>query len=236
MRNKFYRLGTIGFVLILAGLAAFVLAPALVAEKEPSNVFVVNTTDDTIDVNQGDGICADINGNCSLRAAIEEVNGNTPPYPSLVSKFREVRSSNNPPTIQVPSGIYPITIGKIDVLTGVIIMGDNPATTIVQANIISQVNDIFHIDSSDFDFTINGLTMHGAQTAIKARRGIQSLTINNCIFTNNSYGIFLWNGWHTSPIIHRVTVQDSTFLNNSTSVDVRIDNYLASITNTHFLT
>ncbi len=38
-------------------------------------VFTVNTTNDTIDANVGDGICADASGNCSLRrAAIMEAN------------------------------------------------------------------------------------------------------------------------------------------------------------------
>jgi CSLREA domain-containing protein len=36
--------------------------------------FTVNTTEDTVDVNPGDGICADSSGNCSLRAAIMEAN------------------------------------------------------------------------------------------------------------------------------------------------------------------
>ncbi|MEZ6015984.1 MAG: hypothetical protein R3F49_12770 [Planctomycetota bacterium] len=34
----------------------------------------VNTTDDTNDVAPGDGVCADSNGNCSLRAAVQEAN------------------------------------------------------------------------------------------------------------------------------------------------------------------
>jgi CSLREA domain-containing protein len=36
--------------------------------------FTVNTAADTVDVNPGDGICADSSGNCSLRAAIMEAN------------------------------------------------------------------------------------------------------------------------------------------------------------------
>jgi CSLREA domain-containing protein len=34
--------------------------------------FVVNTTEDTEDANRGDGTCADANGNCSFRAALQE--------------------------------------------------------------------------------------------------------------------------------------------------------------------
>ena len=36
--------------------------------------FVVNTTDDTIDVNLADGMCLDSHGGCSLRAAIMQAN------------------------------------------------------------------------------------------------------------------------------------------------------------------
>ena len=36
--------------------------------------FVVDTTADTVDVNPGDGVCADSGGNCSLRAAVMEAN------------------------------------------------------------------------------------------------------------------------------------------------------------------
>lgn len=36
--------------------------------------FTVDTTSDTVDVNPGDGLCADSAGDCSLRAAIQESN------------------------------------------------------------------------------------------------------------------------------------------------------------------
>ncbi len=39
-----------------------------------NSCFMVNNLGDTEDVNRGDGICQDINGNCTLRAAMEEAN------------------------------------------------------------------------------------------------------------------------------------------------------------------
>ena len=36
--------------------------------------FTVNSTVDAVDINPGDGICADASGNCTLRAAIQESN------------------------------------------------------------------------------------------------------------------------------------------------------------------
>lgn len=50
-------------------LCAVLLAPTGLAQT-----FTVNTTSDTVDANPGDGICADANGLCSLRAAIQEAN------------------------------------------------------------------------------------------------------------------------------------------------------------------
>jgi VCBS repeat protein len=45
-----------------------------VIESQASSVFVVNTTARTTDVNPGDGVCADVDGNCSFAAAIMEAN------------------------------------------------------------------------------------------------------------------------------------------------------------------
>ena len=49
-------------------------AAAWPTETRPQATFTVNGAGDTPDANPGDGICADIYGNCTLRAAIEEVN------------------------------------------------------------------------------------------------------------------------------------------------------------------
>jgi hypothetical protein len=45
-----------------------------VIESQAASVFVVNTTARTTDVNPGDGVCADVDGNCSFAAAIMEAN------------------------------------------------------------------------------------------------------------------------------------------------------------------
>ncbi|MEM7142846.1 MAG: pentapeptide repeat-containing protein [Actinomycetota bacterium] len=63
MRRIITRVVTgIGFALVLAGC------------HQNGTVFAVDTTDDTIDVSPGDGLCADANGDCSLRAAVMEAN------------------------------------------------------------------------------------------------------------------------------------------------------------------
>lgn len=60
-------------LMILA--SAFVLL-ACDPLDEPDETFTVDTLDDTVDANPGDGICRDATGSCSLRAAVMEGNAN----------------------------------------------------------------------------------------------------------------------------------------------------------------
>ncbi|HUK31438.1 MAG TPA: VCBS repeat-containing protein, partial [Candidatus Acidoferrum sp.] len=61
--------GLNGLVVLSTGQAA----PSAVVPS-PTTTFIVNTTTDLHDAMPGDGICADSNGLCSIRAAIEEAN------------------------------------------------------------------------------------------------------------------------------------------------------------------
>jgi gliding motility-associated-like protein/CSLREA domain-containing protein len=97
--------------------------------------FVVNTADDTVDMNPGNGICADVNGNCSLRAAIMEANS-TP-------------GAND---IFVPNNTYIIGLdtpgedgglsGDLDITSEVVIVGESTRETIINADSLDRV---FHI-------------------------------------------------------------------------------------------
>ncbi len=60
--------------------------------------FIVDTTSDTHDAAPGDGNCADGNGECSLRAAIEETN-------ALVGGD----------TIYLPAGMYSLLEGRLQI-------------------------------------------------------------------------------------------------------------------------
>jgi len=44
------------------------------AALEPNSIFVVNNNGDTNDANTTDNLCLDSNGNCTLRAAVEQAN------------------------------------------------------------------------------------------------------------------------------------------------------------------
>jgi|GEM_PF-6576510 len=50
------------------------LKAQIIAIMKPLAGFIVNSTGDSPDANVGDGVCSDVSGNCTLRAAIQEVN------------------------------------------------------------------------------------------------------------------------------------------------------------------
>ena len=83
MKKKVMLLFLLGFILIRGNVAQ-------------AATFTVNTTDDTVDANPGDGIAADASGYCSLRAAIMEAN-------ALAGMD----------TIVLPGGIFTLTIEGI---------------------------------------------------------------------------------------------------------------------------
>ena len=60
------------FVLVLSVLA--VVATSQFLTTQAAALFTVNSLGDTLDVNPGNGICADANGACTLRAALQEAN------------------------------------------------------------------------------------------------------------------------------------------------------------------
>ena len=114
----------------------------------------VDTTADTIDANLADGLCADVNGNCSLRAAIMQAN--------MVDAGS---------VITVPEGIYILSIprnteandfstslaseGDLDLLREMTIKGAGANKTIINAN---QQDSVFEISWPGELVTIQALT------------------------------------------------------------------------------
>ena len=77
-------------------------------EQRFGSVFVVNTTDDTVDANLSDGIALDTSGNVSLRAAIEQANANSDPEGLLDLILFDI-PGNEPHQISVTSALPAIT-------------------------------------------------------------------------------------------------------------------------------
>jgi CSLREA domain-containing protein len=98
--------------------------------------FTVNTVTDTQDSNPGDGLCADAGGNCSLRAAIMESN--------------VLPGDNN---VILPIGEYVFSIpgtnenacltGDLDITGNLTITGENTRQTIIRADSLDRVFDVF---------------------------------------------------------------------------------------------
>jgi len=141
---------TSGNLVVTVGGAAsngvnFTVTTAPVTQGNSGLTLNVNTTVDTVDANPGDGICADSQGNCSVRAAVMESNA------FLAEVLADGLTSSV--TIMVPAGAYTLTIppnelgnasgGHLDITAGPLsIVGANVATTIIQAGTGVNANGI----------------------------------------------------------------------------------------------
>jgi hypothetical protein len=104
------------FVIAIVFLSFF--AAGSVKAQNAGKLFTVNHNGDTTDANVGDGVCADSNGNCTLRAAIEEANA-TPAQDAV--NF----------ALPVPSTID-LTLGEITISTSIYIIGPGARKLTVQ--------------------------------------------------------------------------------------------------------
>jgi CSLREA domain-containing protein len=144
----------------------------------PDPTFVVNTTNDTVDIHPGDGVCADINGQCSLRAAVMEANAN-------MNGADPTNPANTQDTIVLPSGTFRLTIppagtfdastGHLDINDSLSIVGAGPASTIIQAANGDQVFSILDLTPANapdptlqgpgITASISNLTISGGQAS-----------------------------------------------------------------------
>ena len=203
---------------ILAGIFAIAIVGYFMTVPQSAATlasFTVNSTVDAPDASPGDGMCADVSGNCTLRAAITE------------SNF--VGGAN---VITVPSGTYALTLGPFDdefnaagatmesgdldivdlsafslpTLTSVTINGAGAGVTIIDGGGIDRVLDInnFAAFGSAVNVTLQGLTIRNGNAPTsegfnESGGGIQfdgfdnntflptgTLTINNCNITSNT--------------------------------------------------
>jgi len=54
------------------------------APPNPGKLMIVKSTGDTVDAKPGDGVCADASGDCTLRAAVDEMNANNGPADVII--------------------------------------------------------------------------------------------------------------------------------------------------------
>jgi len=109
--------------------------PNVIPSPTPTVRFVVNSTNDAIDADPGNGVCDDGSGNCTLRAAIMEANA--------------IAGAN---TITLPAGLYALAItgvgedaartGYLDITDDLIIKGAGADKSIIDARGLDRVIDI----------------------------------------------------------------------------------------------
>lgn len=174
-----------GYFTIIIGVLAVVISQSSAIN---ASSFTVNSTDDIIDANPGDGVCetALSNSICTLRAAIQEANAYT--------------GTN---TIILPAGVYTLTLsgrdedsavtGDLDIIDRLIIRGEVANLSIINGNDIDRVFDIFdgaNVTVSDITIENGNVPpfLPGGAVYVHAN---SVLSLTNSIIKNN-YGF--WGG------------------------------------------
>ncbi len=123
------------FLTFVLAIVALVLISPSSLRAAGTATFIVNTTTDSIDKNPGDGVCADKNGKCSLRAAIMETN-------ALGGKN----------TVTLPAGSYAFKLkgenedfakkGDLDIRSNLTLNGASAKKTVIDAMGLDRIFDI----------------------------------------------------------------------------------------------
>lgn len=165
--------------------------------------FNVNSTQDAVDANPGNGVCATAAGECTLRAAIQEAN-----------------TDAAADTIELPAGIYELNLfglseedaatGDLDIKSPLTINGADKDTTIIDGLFADRIFNI----KEPFPFFLSNLTIRngnepGAGGAIYNERE-QRITATEVLFINNyadTGGVIFTAG--------PATITDCMFRNNA---------------------
>ena len=167
--------------------------------------FTVNTTNDTVDVSAGNGICADAVGDCSLRAAMEEAN-----------------ALAGADTITVPAGTYTLGSQLPAVTTTMTITGSGETNTIVQASTCNPVTlpggctpaTYRVLEVNGGNLTLDGLTVRHGYCNGCGGGGLYSmgnLIASHVTFSSNS----ATSGGGVYNFVGVPTLTNVTFSNNS---------------------
>ncbi len=169
----------------------------------PSGI-LVNTTADGTDAAPGDGACQTANGQCTLRAAIQEAN-----------------ALGGQQSIVLPAGTYALTIGgpdedasatgDLDITGAVTIFGAGAGTTIIDASALG--DRVFHVVSSTATLQLNGVTIRNGNVSSGDGGGIYNagtLAMTDSVLSNNTaaagQGGGLFSGGGSSATLNRVSV------------------------------
>ncbi len=198
-----------GYFTIIIGVLAVVIS-----QSSAINVssFTVNSTDDIIDANPGDGICetALANSVCTLRAAVQEANAYT--------------GTN---TIILPVGVYTLALsgrdedgaitGDLDIIDRLIIRGEAANLSIINGNDIDRVFDIFdgvNVIVSDITIESGNVPPFFPGGAVYVHAN-STLSLTNSIVKNN-YGF--WGGGIYIESGSSASILNSAINNNNAEI------------------
>ncbi|MDX1812288.1 MAG: hypothetical protein R3240_10095, partial [Gammaproteobacteria bacterium] len=152
--------------------------------------FNVDSTDDFVDKVIGDGVCATEFNTCTLRAAVQEANASNT-WPNIIS---------------LPAGNYILNYGSanegasaegdLDIKKPLEIVGEDPATTIIDGNNSDRIFDIkygagySHSYKDPIEWVkIKNITLQNGSVDLSNGGAIlsyENLLIDNVVFKNNS--------------------------------------------------
>lgn len=141
-------------LIVLLHVASLQASPS---QSSVTTLFTVNSNIDDTDINPGDGVCeTDVgNGICTLRAAVQETN-----------------ALSGSDVVNLPAGVYTITIpgqdfdaavGDLNITDSLTILGEGITNTVIDGNDIDQIFDIRM--AADKEVTLSQLTVRNGSTA-----------------------------------------------------------------------
>lgn len=194
--------------LILSFCAATIVT-VIFASSASAATFTVNTTNDTQDFAQGNGICFDANKGCSLRAAITEANA----LPGA-------------DTINIPAGTYEQKLlganeennagGDWDITDSVAIVGTGSIYLQAAASAGTATERVLDILNPNAAVSISGLTVRHGRIINGAMRGGGIRSLSDLMLTNVAvkWNTATYGGggiYHTASL----TINSSTLAFNS---------------------
>ena len=144
---------------IVPALALFAFSALGVDGQSVGKVFTVTSSADSLDLTPGDGLCADAEGRCTLRAAVEEANGSASTRDIIVF------------SLQYPA-VIDLTLGELKITgSGVSIVGPGARRLIVQRSAGGSKFRIFGIPNPGTSAVIRGLSIHDGDASTSETGG-----------------------------------------------------------------
>lgn len=178
---------------------------SLTTSTVSAEVFEVNSIQDGVDANPGDGVCQTRGGSCTFRAAIQESN-------ALIGKDE----------VRVPAGNYKPVIGSsgeglegegdFDITDDLVVVGEGSGVTVLDGGRTQRIFNIVEKESGFYQVEISGFTLTQGLDDIQGSviRNSGSLMLSDLVVTDA--------GVHCASIYNErrasLVIEDSEFTKN----------------------